>query len=122
MKKESKVFKIEVILSCIYGILLCKIGEVYECLNWCFNDATLFTHQLPNAGRIACPLIEKQHPFLKNIFLSDINTENWKEKLEKIKSCNPHDIELYRIGEYPSGLFSDLQNIIDKDKIIVVVK
>lgn len=89
----KKTFNIEVVLSAVTGKLLCSIGEVYEILNFLTGD-NLFTHQLPRAGRVCRIPVFKEHPFLKDIDVSDINTDNWKEKLEAIKAKHPHEIEL----------------------------
>jgi hypothetical protein len=96
----DKEFKLEEVLSAIYGILLCNdIGKVYEVLNFITGD-NLFTHQLPRAGRQCQPLVERQHPFLKEIDLSGINTENWKERLDAIKAKYPNEIKLIPVADW----------------------
>lgn len=95
----KKTFKLEVVLSAITGVLLCDIGQVYEVLNFLTGD-NLFTHQLPRAGRVVRIPVFKQHPFLKNIDVSGINTENWKEKLAEIKKLCPNEIELEPIENW----------------------
>lgn len=94
-----KTFKLEEVLSAIYGILLCDIGKVYEVLDFVTGDS-LFTHQLPRAGKQCQPLIEKQHPFLKEIDLTGINPENWNERLVAIKAKYPNEIELIPVNEW----------------------
>jgi hypothetical protein len=96
---DKKTFKIEEVLSAIYGILLCDIGRVYEVLNFVTGD-NLFTHQLPRAGRQCQPLVEKQHPFLKEIDLSGINPENWKDRLAEIKAKYPNTIDLLAVNDW----------------------
>lgn len=118
----KKKFKIEVVLSAINGILLCQIGEVYDVLTFLTGD-NLFTHQLPRAGRVCRIPVFKQHPFLKEIDTSDINTENWKEKLEAIKVNHPNEIELSPIKNWthinPTEEAVDMMGG-DKSKVIEV--
>lgn len=111
MSKEKKEFPLEDVLSSIYGVLLCNIGNVYKCLGWLFNDYPIYTHQIPKAGRQAQPLVEAQHPFLKEINLEGINPENWTTRLAEIKSKYPKTVLLERIGEYNGSVFSDLSEI-----------
>jgi hypothetical protein len=95
----KKTFKLEEVLSAIYGILLCEIGKVYEVLNFVTGDS-IFTHQLPRAGKQCRPLIEKQYPFLKEINLEGINPENWKDRLTEIKAAYPNEIELLPVTDW----------------------
>jgi hypothetical protein len=95
----KKTFKLEEVLSAIYGTLLCEIGKVYEVLNFVTGD-NLFTHQIPRAGKQCQPLIEKQHPFLKEIDLTGINPENWKGRLAAIKSKYQNEIDLLPVNEW----------------------
>jgi len=97
MEKHS--FKLEVVLSAIYGVLLCHISDVYRVLNFITND-NIYTHQLARVGKEIKPVIEKQYPFLKEIDLSGINPSNWKLKLQEIKSKFPNDLELFPIEFY----------------------
>ena len=94
----KRKFMIEDVLSAIKGMLLCNIGNVYEVLNFLTGD-NLYTHQLPRAGRQCEQLVYIQHPFLKDIDVSDINPENWQEKLACIKSKYPNEIELIPIND-----------------------
>lgn len=110
----KKKFPIEVVLSSIYGVLLCEIGEVYKCLNFIF-DNSFYTHQLPKAGFQAQPIIESQHPFLKEIDLSKVNPRNWKGVVTDIKNFYPTEIEIEQVGNYDGGMFSDLAEMLNKD-------
>lgn len=95
----TRTFKLEVVLSALDGKLLCSMGEVYEVLNFLTGD-NLFTHQLPRAGRVCRVKVFQQHPFLKEIDVSDINPDNWKEKLDDIKAAYPNEIELSPIENW----------------------
>lgn len=116
-----KKFKLEVVLSAIQGVLLCEIGEVYEVLNFLTGD-NLFTHQLPRAGHVCRIPVFKQHPFLKEIDTSDINPENWKEKLAAIKVKYPNEIKLSPIENWthidPIAEAVDMMG--DESKVITV--
>ena len=118
---DSKTFKLEEVLSAVSGVLLCKIDKVYEVLNHLTGDS-LFTHQLPRAGRVCRIPVFKQHPFLKEIDTSDINPENWQEKLAVIKAKYPNEVELYPIQNWthidPIDEAFDMMNG-DDSKIIV---
>ena len=70
-------FPVEVILSVIYGKLLCDIEKVYEILNYMLDD-NLYTHQIPRASKFVKQFLLKQHPIL----------EEWKKENEKINSKN----------------------------------
>lgn len=94
-----KEFKIEVVLSAIQGVLLCKIGEVYEVLNFLTGD-NLYTHQLPRAGQVCRVKVFQQHPFLKTIDLEGVTTQNWKQVIDKIKELHPHTISLTPIDNW----------------------
>jgi len=95
----KKTFKLEEVLSSIHGVLLCKIDKVYEVLNFLTQD-TLWTHQLPRAGRVCRVPVFKQHPFLKEINTDNINPDNWEQKLAEIKSKYPNEVELSPIENW----------------------
>lgn len=92
----KRIFPTEIVLSVVKGVLLCKIDQVYEILNWLL-DENLFTHQLPRAGRFVQPIIEKQFPWIATIDVSHINCDNCQEELKKILSANPKEVELTKI-------------------------
>ena len=58
-----KTFSLGAILSVTTGILLADIGEVHELLDHMTGD-TLFTHQLPRAGRGCEGPLREQFPSL----------------------------------------------------------
>jgi hypothetical protein len=98
-KMGKKIFKLESALSAVSGVLLCPIGEVYEVLNHLTGD-TLFTHQLPRAGKVCRIPVFKQHPFLKEIDTTDINRDNWPERLLETKEKYPNEVELSPIANW----------------------
>lgn len=95
----KQTFKLEEVLSAVKGVLLCKIGKVYEVLDFLTGD-NIYTHQLPRVARTCEPHVLKQHPFLNDIDLSGINTDNWQERLAEIKNKYPNEIELIQIGDF----------------------
>lgn len=64
MNEEPKPFTLAQVLSITTERLLCDIGGVYEILNHITGDS-LFTHQLPRAGRFAAPLLLELYPELQ---------------------------------------------------------
>lgn len=110
----KKSFKIEDVISSVLGILLCPIGNVYECLNFLTGD-NLYTHQLPRAGRECLPAVLEQHPFLKEINLEGINPENWQTRLSEIKNKYPNVIDLAPVNTYQhKNMISELSEMMSK--------
>lgn len=62
---ETKLFTTDKVMSVVTDVLVCEIGGVYEVLNWMTGES-LFTHQLPRAGREAVPVILAMHPHLQS--------------------------------------------------------
>lgn len=116
-----KKFKLESVLSAVRGILLCPIGDVYDVLNFLTGD-NLYTHQLPRAGEICQAPVFAQHPFLKDIVLDGINRQNWKERLDEIKSKYPNEVELSPIQNWEhKDPIGELQDMVG-DKPIAIVQ
>ncbi len=117
-------FKIGTILSITHDRLLCKIDDVYKILNFMLDDV-LYTHQLPRAGRFAKKFIIAQNPQLEewSILSGKINRENWQEYLQKAKRLFGNFLEIEKVTD---GLWTykepieELEETIDKDKIVVV--
>src|SRR5579872_4199154 len=76
----KRTFTIGQILSHYTGILMCDIGGVYEIANFLAQDS-LFTHQLPRAGRDAKPWLLESLPWLSPLTLSEVTPENFRERL-----------------------------------------
>ncbi len=102
---NTKEFKIEVVLSSIYGKLLCPIDDVYKFCNHITGD-DLFTHQLPRAGRFAQIVVLHKHPELENFYdlQKEITPENYQSYIskaiamygEKMKIKSYQDIWLHK--------------------------
>lgn len=95
----KRIFKLEEVLSAVKGVLLCPIDKVYEVLNFLTGE-NLYTDQLPRAGRECAEPVFMQHPWLKEIDVSDINPQNWQQQLAEIKERHPSDVELSPVGTY----------------------
>lgn len=122
---ETQTFKTEVVISAFTGRMLTNdIGNIYEILNFLCND-NLFTHQLPRAGRFVKPFILQQHPELKEWDGMDehINTENWKEYVQRSHDMFGEKLELKPV---PDGVWTyknpieEAQEMVGKDKVITV--
>lgn len=116
-----KKFPLEVVVSALHGVLLCKIDQVYEVLNFLTGD-NLFTHQLPRAGKVCRIPVFKQHPFLKDIDVLNINRDNWAQKLADLKVKYPNEIELQPIANWTH--LDPVEEMIDMkrgDENIIVV-
>jgi hypothetical protein len=97
------------------------MDDVYEVLNFLTGD-NLFTHQLPRAGKVCRIPVFKQHPFLKDIDVSDINPTNWEQKLADLKAKHPKEIELEPIANWTH--LNPIEEMIDMkgdDSNIIVV-
>lgn len=96
---QKRVFKLEEVISAVRGVLLCDIGQIYEVLNFLTGD-DLMTHQLPRAGKDVQPSVFAQHPFLKDLDLSRINKDTWKQELDLLKKEWPNELELTPMKDY----------------------
>ena len=65
MTNEDKEFPTLAILSATSGVMFTRnIGELYEVLDHVIG-ASLMTHELPDASRVASPYILSRHPHLR---------------------------------------------------------
>ena len=83
--RDKRAFDLGVVLSVTTDKLLCKMGDVYEILNY-LTGADLFTHQLPRAGEACKPHILEQVSALADVDASEVNRENWEAWLNDAKS------------------------------------
>lgn len=76
----TQTFPTRDVLSTITGVLIGKIGGVYEVLNWMTGES-VFTHQIPRISREAVPVIIQAHPQLQQaIDEADlVNEGNWEQ-------------------------------------------
>jgi hypothetical protein len=122
----SKQFHLGDVISAAFGVLvsLRHMDGVYETLNFLTGDS-LFTHQLPRAGRAVQPYVLDQHPQLAPLVqaVEAVNTKNWREWLRE-------QIALY--GEYlpleplPKGAWlhvdpiAEAEAMVGKDRVVTV--
>jgi hypothetical protein len=112
----KRTFKLEEVLSAIRGTLLCEIGKVYEVLNF-LTGVSIYTHQIPRAGRECQVAVFEQVPFLQEINIEGINPDNWKERLTEIKAKYPNEIELSPVSTYsPIDPIEEMIQMRDKVK------
>lgn len=79
-----KQFSTRVVVSVYTDVLLCKVSEVQEFIEWMLGKP-VWTHQLPQASRDLAPILERQFPWLKEIDSTGIGYSNWKPWIEKIE-------------------------------------
>ena len=56
------------------------VGGLYDILGYMTGES-LFTHQLPRAGRACAPALLAQHPTLADVDASGVTADNWSEWL-----------------------------------------
>ena len=78
----EREFPLEVVLTITTGILLCKVQDVYEILDFMSGDEN-FTHQLPRVGDECKPYILAQYPELVGITGEGVTAKNYKEWLNE---------------------------------------
>lgn len=71
---KSRTFALADVLSALTGTLCGDVAGVYAVLNFLTGE-TLYTHQLPRAGRVAAPFIAAQHPDLAALDWSGVNPD-----------------------------------------------
>lgn len=76
----KRAFTIGQILSHYTGVLMCPIDGVYDIASFLAQDS-IYTHQLPRAGRDAQPWLLESLPWLKGLTLEEVTPENWRERL-----------------------------------------
>ena len=104
--------------SIVDGRLSTEMGDVYEMLNYIFND-NLMTHQLPEALRV---LKETNPDWFRAIqsILNDVkrtnNTDDFMELMELIDMGFPtYEFELGKI-DYKISFLSGLEKLNQKDR------
>lgn len=115
-------FSLGTVLSVTHGVLLCDIGDCYKILNFMTGDK-LFTHQLPRAAKECAPALLRQHPFLSDIDVSDIDTTNYREKLAVLLAKHPNRLPVRPLGNGEHEFIDPLSELAEKvhpDKIIVI--
>jgi len=116
-------FKTEDIISSATGILVGSIDGIYKVLSYMTSE-NLFTHQLPAAMDTVKDEMFKQCPWLNDVDIEHVTTENveaWiKEELQK------HDEE-YELTPVPElwgthDPIDDMAKLLGKDQEMIVVE
>ena len=91
----------EVILSCMTGILMCKIDDLYKILNYMTHD-NLYSHQLPRAASTCRPHLVEQHPWLADCTQEKALRIGWLQFLNEQIAL--HGAEL-NVESLPEGVW-----------------
>lgn len=119
---DTQYFDLGTILSITTSKLLTKMDNVYKILDYMTGDR-LFTHQLPRVNREMAPVILAQHPQLKDIDASGVNTENWSDFLAEQEKRFGKTLPIA-----PCGLFEhkkidpqeELESMVAPNRIIIM--
>ena len=109
-------FHIGDVVSVTTGKLLSprKMEGIYEILDFLTGDS-LYTHELPFASKFAKPYLLSQHPELSGINKDEINTENYKEKLDALVAEYGEYLEITNISDEWNS-----RNKTEDDTILVI--
>ena len=119
---ENMKFDLGTVLTITTGILLTKIDNVYKILDYMTGDS-LFTHQLPRVSRECEPILLKQFPQLKGIDVSDVNSDNWNDFLQKQIEIFGNEFEVIPVSLFEHqhiDPLEELESMVDPSKIIVL--
>ena len=97
---DNMKFHIGDVVSVTTGKLLSprKMEGIYEILDFLTGDS-LYTHELPFASKFTKPYLLSQHPELSEINKDEINTENYKEKLDALVAEYGEYLEITNISD-----------------------
>lgn len=119
----GQMFDLGTVLSITSGKLLTSIDNVYKILNFMTGDS-LYTHQLPRAGRQCEGPIKALYPKLVTLSAkaeSEVTTENWKTWLANAVEEHGDEFDIVPLLMYTKREpLSELAEMVDPDKIIVV--
>jgi len=118
----EREFRTAAVLSAVYGWLLCDIGEVYDVLSF-LTGRSVFTHELPSAGKQAAPHVFAQLPAIAGLELSHVTRENWREELAILEARFGPTLTLAPIGWNALADKSPLETLtemVGEDRVIVV--
>jgi hypothetical protein len=119
---ENMKFDLGTVLTITTGILLTKIDNVYKILDYMTGDS-LFTHQLPRVSRECEPILLKQFPQLKGIDVSDVNSDNWNDFLQKQIEIFGNEFEVIPVSLFEHqhiDPIEELESMVDPSKIVVL--
>lgn len=119
---EVRTFPTLAVVSAVHGVLLCPLGDVYNVLSFLVGRS-VFTHELPEAGRVSAPYVFAEHPALAAVDVSGINPENWQAEAAKIESRLGATVELHPVGWNTLADKSPVETAIEmvgEDRVVVV--
>jgi hypothetical protein len=120
---NKKTFPLAQVLSVTSRKLFCEVDGLYEILQFLTNDDNVFTHQLPRAAQEVTPYIFNEYPALKDFDSSDVNRDNWKEKLAEAEAKFGKFLELEPIPADDHAIKDprqELSDMVGADKVISV--
>lgn len=127
MTNMKKQFHLGDVISAAFGVLVSPrhMDGVYDTLNFLTGDS-LFTHQLPRAGRAVQPFVLDQHPQLALLAeaVKNVTAENWRAWLDEQIALYGETLELEPL---PASAWLTVDPLVEaemmigKDKIIPVV-
>ena len=126
MKATEREFHLGDVLSITTSRLVSPTGvdAPYDILNFMTGDS-LSTTQLPRAADECKPHLLKQFPQLKKVSVSDCNTKNWREWLDRqvAKYGEKFVVKALPRGTHKSKdpVSETLEKLGGKKKVIVVV-
>jgi len=117
---EGNPFTLGQVLSITTGRLMCDIGGVYSILSH-MTGQSLFTHQLPEAGRLCKPILLQAFPQLAGIELGDVNKDNYLDKCAALTAIHGDSFDCPTLSTWK---YSDpIQSAIDmmgEDRVMTV--
>ena len=121
---KTREFHIGDILSVTHERLVSPrhIEGVYDILNFMTGDS-LFTHQLPRAGRECAPFLFEQHPALKDVDATGIDGSNWSEWLDSQIAIFGETLPVQPLPDHAHEFIdpvSELAGKVHPSKIVVI--
>lgn len=120
----KKAFHLGDVLSITTGRLVSPrhMEGVYDILNWMTGDS-LFTHQLPRAGRECAPWLLRQHPQLADIAEPELTPEECDGWLAEQVAKYGESLEVSPIpadDHERIDPITEAERMMGKDRVIVV--
>jgi hypothetical protein len=121
-KDMTEIFTLGQVLSVTTGRLVCTMEGLYSIMNFLTGE-NLFTHQLVRAFDPCKKYVFEQYPGLTGVDVSDVNKDNYMEKLSKLAEVYG---DVFQLSPMPKGYYEpkdaivELSEMVSHEKIIVV--
>lgn len=93
MEHPTPTFTLGQVLSITHEVLMCPVPDLYAILNH-MTGQSLYTHQLPKAGRAAMPVLRAHLPAIAAVDLGHVNKHNWQAELAKLEAVHGNRFEV----------------------------